>query len=128
VARKKVKALIVQNGKTEVVEREGIKFEMFIFDVIPRAERSLFYETLREMEFSPLKNKSGVDSIETCIRGQIERDARLLESCGVRVPRDENGQSLHRIEISPLFASDLRTLRKRLADEVVEINGDRLFA
>ncbi len=127
VARKKVKALIIQNGKTEVVEREGIKIEMFIFDVIPQAERSLFYETVRELEFSPLKNKSGTDSIDTCIRGQIERDAQLLESCGVKVPRDENNQSLYRIEISPLYASDLRTLKKRLADEVVEVNGDRLF-
>jgi len=128
MARKKVKTLIVQNGKTEVVEREGIKFEMFIFDVIPQAERALFYETVRPEEFSPLKNKSGADSIESCINGQIEKYARYLEACGVRVPRDEKHRSLYRIEISPLFALDLQTLKERLADEVVEINDDRLFA
>lgn len=128
VARKKVKTLIVQNGKTEVVEREGVKLEMFIFDVIPQAERALFYETVRAEEFAPLKNKSGTDSIESCINGQIEKYARYLESCGVRVPRDEKHRSLYRIEISPLFAPDLRTLKERLADEDVEINGDRFFA
>ena len=127
VTRKKVKTLIVQYGKTEVVERAGIKLEMFIFDVILQAERTLFYETVREEEFSPLKNKSGNDSIETCINGQIEKFARYLESCGVRVPRDEKHRSLYRIEISPLFAPDLHTLKERLAGEAVEINGDRLF-
>jgi UDP-N-acetylglucosamine/UDP-N-acetylgalactosamine diphosphorylase len=126
-ARKKVKTLIPEDGKTEVVEREGVKLEMFIFDVIPMADRAIFYETSREEEFAPLKNREGDDSIETCIGGQIMKAAIQLEAAGVVVPRDEKGRPKHRIEISPLFALDLEELKEKLAENPTQIEGDRLF-
>ncbi len=57
-------------------------------------------------EFAPLKNREGTDSIETCRRGQVEKAARWLETCGVAVPRGQDGRPRHLIEISPLFALD----------------------
>ena len=127
VARKTVKTLIFEGGKAEVVEKRGVKLERFIFDLILEAEEALFYETSREEEFAPLKNRTGPDSIETCVRGQIEKDARHLEECGVRVPRDSGGCSIHRIEISPLFAPDVETLGAKLAGRELTIDGDTLL-
>jgi UDP-N-acetylglucosamine/UDP-N-acetylgalactosamine diphosphorylase len=66
LARKKAGTLNPTPEGTEIVEREAIKMEMFVFDAIPAAGRALFFETERAEEFAPLKNREGVDSIETC--------------------------------------------------------------
>ncbi len=127
IARKNVKTLMYADGKVEVVEKEGIKLEMFVFDLIPQADNALFYEADRIEEFAPLKNREGADSVDTCIAGQIEKAARRLEQCGVTVSRKASGESLHKLEISPLFALDLDGLCERLAGHDVEIDKDRLF-
>jgi UDP-N-acetylglucosamine/UDP-N-acetylgalactosamine diphosphorylase len=128
LARKKVKTLNPTAGGTEILEREAAKFEMFIFDSIPLSDRALFLETDRVEEFSPLKNREGVDSVETCTRGQTEKFAGWLEKCGVDVPRGEDGRSLHRVEISPLFAMDVETLASRRGALPDRIDGDTLLA
>ncbi|MCX8058444.1 MAG: UDPGP type 1 family protein [Spirochaetes bacterium] len=70
IAKKKIPFYDIENYKLVVPsENNGIKFEQFIFDSIPFSEKALFYETLRDIEFKPLKNKEGEDSIETCIDG-----------------------------------------------------------
>ena len=127
IARKKVNTLMYKSGKAEILEKEGLKLEKFIFDLIPLADQAIFFEVVREEEFAPLKNKAGADSVQTCLSGQVEKAARLLESCGVAVQRDENDCPSHKIEISPLFALDLESLRKRLADQTIKINADKLF-
>jgi len=127
-ARKKVKALIPLEKGVEIQERDAIKFEMFVFDAIPLAERSLFFETSREEEFAPLKNREGVDSIATCIQGQVEKHARWLEICGVEVPRRGDGRSRWLIEIGPLFAADPDRLRDRGSGLPQRIEGDTLLA
>ncbi len=128
LARKKVKTLNPVSGGTEILEREAIKFEMFIFDAIPLSDRALFLETDRAEEFFPLKNREGVDSVETCTRGQIEKFARWLAGCGVEVPRGEDGRSLHAVEISPLFAMDPQSLASKRGSLGDRINGETLLA
>ena len=86
LARKKVKALKPTRQGAEIGEEDAIKMERFIFDAIPRAASAIFFETERVEEFAPLKNREGLDSIETCVRGQIEKAARWLSACGVEVP------------------------------------------
>ncbi len=128
IARKRVNALIPTASGTEIEDREAVKFEMFVFDLIPFAERSLFYEVDRREEFAPLKNREGVDSIETCIRGQTEKFAAWLEACGVEVPRDSDGKSRNAVEISPLFADDRRALAAKRASLKSRIDEDTLLA
>ena len=92
LARKRVRTLIPTPDGADTEDREAVKFEMFIFDAIPMAERSLFFEVDRAEEFAPLKNREGPDSIETCRRGQVEKAARWLEECGIAVPRGDDGR------------------------------------
>lgn len=80
------------------------KFERFIFDAIPLAERTIVLEQQRRECFSPVKNAEGSDSPETARRDMIARAARWLEDCGVHVPRTESGDPAAAIEISPMRA------------------------
>ena len=57
----------------------------------------------------------------------IEQHSRWLETCGLRVPR-QGGRPRYRVEISPLFAADPKTLQDRLAHTVNSIDEDTLFA
>ncbi|HTP57633.1 MAG TPA: UDPGP type 1 family protein, partial [Spirochaetia bacterium] len=128
LARKKVTTLKPTSEGTEIGEGDAVKMEMFIFDAIPLAERAIFYETERQEEFAPLKNREGLDSIETCVRGQIEKAARWLSWCGVEVPRDGDGRSVHAIEISALFAWDRQVLAAKRGSFGDRINEDTLLA
>ncbi len=127
LAFKSVKTLKPTDTGADIIEEEAVKFEMFLFDAIPFARNPLFFETSRREEFSPLKNREGVDSIETCIRGQIEKYASWLERVGTRVRRDEKGMSVHKIEISPLFALDLEVLKTKRNEIPKEINNETLI-
>lgn len=123
LARKTVPALNPTPRGTDIQEEEAIKIETFVFDTIPLAHRALFFEVQRAEEFAPLKNRDGVDSVETCTRGQVEKAARWLSACGVEIPRDARGLSVHAIEISPLFALDpgvLAAKRGSLKDRIDE--------
>jgi UDP-N-acetylglucosamine/UDP-N-acetylgalactosamine diphosphorylase len=128
VARKRVQTLNPAAPQADIVEEEAIKMETFVFDTIPLARRALFFEVERAEEFAPLKNREGDDSVETCIRGQVEKAARWLEACGVRVPRDARGHSAHSIEISPLFASDPSLLAAKRGSLKDVIDEDTLLA
>ena len=43
----------------------GYKFENLILDMIYQMESCLPYEVVRENEFAPIKNKTGIDSVES---------------------------------------------------------------
>lgn len=90
------------------------KFETFVFDTIPLAKRAIFFETSRNEEFFPLKNKNGVDSIETCVEGQSNLYRSWLKDCGFK-----DTDKIERCEISPLFAPDraafLEVAKKKLS-------------
>ena len=51
------------DGETRQVD--GYKYERFIFDLLPEAERSIGMEIDRASEFAPVKNATGPDSPET---------------------------------------------------------------
>ncbi|MDE6917773.1 MAG: UDPGP type 1 family protein [Lachnospiraceae bacterium] len=43
----------------------GYKFELLILDMVHMFENCLSYEVVRDYEFAPIKNKTGVDSVES---------------------------------------------------------------
>ncbi len=88
-------------------EVEALKFELFVFDALPMAERWLTVETPRAEEFAPLKNGSGPDSPETVRAAISALHAGWLEAAGVPTRG-------HPIEVSPLLALDAAALRSKL--------------
>ena len=69
----------------------GVKLEQFVFDAISTCKSSIVYETDRAEEFGPIKNATGVDSVESSKALQTARAASWLEACGVSVPRKPDG-------------------------------------
>jgi len=85
----------------------GVKLEKFVFDALARCRASIVYETDRVEEFAPIKNATGVDSVESSRALQTERSARWLETAGVKVPRvGGDGAPDCVLEISPLTATE----------------------
>ena len=110
----------------EIVESEEpypIRFESFIFDVLPRARNPVILEADRALEFAPVKNASGNDSPESSRRALAELWAGWLEEAGVSVPRGDDGAPAHPIEISPLIADQAESLPPALEDHAVDPNG-----
>ncbi len=105
-ADKKIKFIDNEGRIISPETPNGVKLESFIFDALQLAGKTIILEAAREEEFAPTKNKTGVDSVESCREMLIERDAKRLERAGVEVPRDENGKAAVKIEISPLAIID----------------------
>jgi len=85
-------------------EVNALKFELFIFDALPMADRPLAVEIRREEEFAPLKNATGADSPETVFQLMTRLHANWLERAGVAIPRTPSGDLEFPVEVSPLFA------------------------
>ena len=107
LARKKVPYFDVKTGSMENPTIENaLKFELFIFDALPLADRWLAVETSRAEEFAPLKNATGPDSPETVHAAISRLHASWLKAAGVAIPETSAGAPRFPIEISPLFALD----------------------
>lgn len=94
-AKKKIPAFV--DGKRR--EIEGIKYEKFVFDALPLTEHNVVFETLREREFAPVKNREGVDSVESARAMMSDEHRRWLEERGIRIHAGTRA-----VEISPLVA------------------------
>ncbi len=116
LARKKVPFLDEAGKLVTPEEVNALKFERFIFDVLPQAERWSILPTVREEEFAPVKNKDGekVDTPTTARALMCNLAAKWLREAGVEVPTDAHGNAAHKIEISPLLALDAAELRSKL--------------
>ena len=119
IACKKVPYIDEAGNAVNPTNENALKFEMFIFDALPLAERWLIVESLRCEEFSPVKNASGPDSPETTKRDLSNLAANWLAQAGVKVPRDAAGHAAFPIEISPRFAFDAAELAARIHGERV---------
>jgi UDP-N-acetylglucosamine/UDP-N-acetylgalactosamine diphosphorylase len=92
----------------------AVKFEQFIFDALPLAERWTLVETDRAQEFEPLKNATGPDSPATVRQRMSDNFADWLESAGAKVSRRPDGSVPFGIEISPLLALDAGELKGKV--------------
>jgi UDP-N-acetylglucosamine/UDP-N-acetylgalactosamine diphosphorylase len=103
-AVKKIKTVDEQGNSFIPGEPNGVKFEMFVFDALPFAGAPVVIETLREDDFSPVKNATGIDSAESSKADQIRQWTRWLKAAGVELEADESGLPEVSFEVSPLFA------------------------
>jgi len=122
IARKAVPHLNEVGALVTPEKPTAIKFERFIFDLMPAARHSLVYEVDQQKSFAPLKNASGAktDSPESVQAQMIALHRGWLESAGVKV---DDGV---RVEISPLFALDAAGVAERVSAET-QIKSDQYF-
>jgi UDP-N-acetylglucosamine/UDP-N-acetylgalactosamine diphosphorylase len=122
VARKKVPHV----DEPEPARENALKFELFIFDALPLAERWTVVETSRREEFAPLKNATGADSPERVRQAISDLAGDWLEAAGVNVPRRADGSVAVSLEISPLYALDAEELKNKV-NPGLRITGPTYF-
>jgi UDP-N-acetylglucosamine/UDP-N-acetylgalactosamine diphosphorylase len=109
LARKKVPFWDPTADEFVVPQRENaLKFERFVFDVLPLAERWTAVATSRREEFAPLKNATGADSPESVRAALVALAADWLRQAGAGVPAGAA------VEISPLFALDPENVAQKI--------------
>lgn len=96
-ARKDIK--VFKNGSYSTVK--GYKFEKFVFDALPIADKNVILETSREEEFAPIKNAEGIDSAASSAELMSNLHRSWLAAKGVKIP-----EKVKIIEISPLLSFD----------------------
>ena len=113
-AVKKVGYVDDKGQSIKPAEPNAVKFEQFIFDALPLAERWAIVETDRTGEFEPLKNAIGLDSPATVHQQMSNQFGDWLEQAGATVARRPDGSVPFGIEISPMFALDAAELKSKI--------------
>jgi UDP-N-acetylglucosamine/UDP-N-acetylgalactosamine diphosphorylase len=123
IARKKVPCLGDDGRLIDPPAPNALKFERFIFDLLPAAERAIVVEVDPAECFAPVKNAPGEprDTPESVQRQMLSLHRRWLEGAGAKVAPDAV------VEIAPTFAADAEQVKQRVAPGT-EISGRRLFA
>lgn len=109
IARKKVPHLNELGEPVDPEEPNALKFEQFIFDLLPHARHPLVVEYDEREMFAPVKNAAGAsrDTPEYAQRFMVDQHRRWLEAAGTRVAEDVA------VEISPLWALDAEGVADR---------------
>lgn len=117
IAKKKVPHWDAATGDVVEPQKENaLKFERFIFDVLPLAQVHTAVETSRSDEFAPLKNATGPDSADTVKRAMSDLAISWLKQAGVKVDAGAT------VELSPLTALEPEDLQPGRLPTVI---GDR---
>ena len=111
VARKKVAWVDPSGRRSRAAEPNALKFERFIFDLMPSARNAIVVEVDPARAFAPLKNAPGAphDSPEWVKSRMVAIHRDWLRCAGVEVPDDVA------VEISPLLALDAEELKGKFA-------------
>ncbi len=65
VVEKKIPYLDEDGNLVKPTEPNGYKFEQLVLDMVHQMKNCLPFEVVREKEFAPIKNPTGVDSVES---------------------------------------------------------------
>ena len=77
IVEKKIPCLDEQGNPVKPEEPNGFKYENLVLDMIHQLDSCLPFEVVREKEFAPVKNRTGVDSVESA-RALLERNGVVL--------------------------------------------------
>ena len=110
IARKKVDHIDASGRSVEPPTPNAVKFEQFIFDLLPAARNAMVVEVDETTTFAPLKNASGEqrDSPETVQAQMVALHRAWLREAGATI--DDHVP----VEISPCFALDAAELRGKI--------------
>ncbi len=109
-AKKKVPHLDEQGSLVEPDQPNAIKFERFIFDLMPSARRAIIVEVDPARHFAPLKNAAGQprDTPESVKAQMAKLHSEWLRNAGFEVADNVP------VEISPRFALDAEQFGARI--------------
>ena len=99
LAKKDITAL--RGSSPEPVAQPGIKFETFVFDALPLADRAMVQLAERAEEFAPVKNASGSDSVATSREALNQRSRQWAEAAKLSVAMTDP------VEIQPGLCYDM---------------------
>jgi UDP-N-acetylglucosamine/UDP-N-acetylgalactosamine diphosphorylase len=110
VAHKKVACLDASGHRIEPDRPNAIRFERFIFDLLPRAENALVVEADPSEAFAPVKNaeREPFDTPTSAKAAMVALDRRRLQSAGMVVA------PAIAVEINPLWALDAEEIARKL--------------
>ena len=77
IVEKKIPYLNEDGEPVKPETPNGFKFESLVLDMIHQMASCLPYEVVREKEFAPIKNKTGVDSVESA-RALLQKNGVTL--------------------------------------------------
>jgi UDP-N-acetylglucosamine/UDP-N-acetylgalactosamine diphosphorylase len=107
LAHKRIPSL---DAAGDACERDGVKFETFVFDALGFAETSVTLEVERREEFAPVKNREGADSPDTARAMMCALHAGWAQAAGLELPKaGEDGVTP--LEVDSLLADDLESFR-----------------
>ena len=109
IARKAVPYIDEADRAVEPAGPNALKFERFIFDLLPHAANAIVVEGAEADVFAPLKNAPGAnrDTAEYVQRFLVDQHRHWLTAAGTRVA---DGTP---VEISPLWALDAEAVAER---------------
>jgi UDP-N-acetylglucosamine/UDP-N-acetylgalactosamine diphosphorylase len=113
-AHKKVAHVDEQGNIVTPEEPNAIKFERFVFDLLPLAERALVVEGDAARVFAPVKNADGaaVDTPSQAREAILRLHREWLEEAGVRI---DDGI---RVEIHPNWALDEAEVQEKISGDL----------
>lgn len=108
-ARKKVPYVSADGTRIEPTQPNGLKFERFIFDLLPQARNALVVEADPADAFAPVKNADGeaTDTPTTAKAAMMALHRQWLHEAGIDVHDRVD------VEISPFVALDAAELRAK---------------
>jgi len=65
VVEKKIPCLDEEGNPVKPEKPNGYKYERLVLDMIHELDSCLPFEVVRNREFAPIKNKTGIDSVES---------------------------------------------------------------
>lgn len=109
-AKKKVACLDRAGKPIEPEQVNAIRFERFIFDLLPLAQQALVVEVDSAEAFAPVKNsdEEPTDNPRLARQAMMTRDRRWLREAGAKLADDVP------VEINPLWARTVEDIRRRL--------------
>jgi len=122
-AFKNVPYIDEHGNRVQPAKPNAIKFERFIFDLLPHSENAFVVEALASEAFAPVKNANGAatDTPDHSMQAISDLHRGWLEAAGVRVAAGI------RVEINPLFAIDAQELRTK-CNAGMQVNADHYFS
>ena len=114
-ALKAVPHIATDGSEVKPTSPNAIKFERFIFDLLPLAKNAIVIEVDAADAFAPVKNADGepTDSPTTAKAAMVARDARLLREAGAKIAEGVA------VEVSPLWAFDSAEAASKCPDHEI---------